>query len=102
MKNKKRFLKAYLLQQSKINRLYDMREKDPLNQAEYTAQIKECQRLRCQIEEKIYSLDDDILSEILFQKYVCGKTLEEISFVINYSKRHTERLHIKALKTLEI
>mgnify|MGYP006348851131 CR=1 FL=1 len=102
MKTKKQFLKSYLLQQSKINRLYDMRENDPLSTAQYTAQIRECQQLRIQIEEKIHDINDDLLSEILFQKYVCGKTLEEISFVINYSKRHTERLHIKALKALKI
>ena len=27
-----------------------------------------------------------------------GKTLEEISLILNYSKRHIERLHIKALE----
>lgn len=102
MKNKKQFLKAYLLQQSKLNRLYEMRDKDPENQACYTAQIKECQKIRSLIEEKILNIGDDTLSELLFQKYVCGKTLEEISLVLNYSKRHTERLHLKALDAFKL
>ena len=47
--------------------------------------------------DSIDAVDGGILSEILSQKYICGRSLEEIGYLINYSKRQTERLHIKAL-----
>ena len=42
--------------------------------------------------------DGGVLSEILYLKYVLGKTLSEIGFIINYSQRQTERLHRMALE----
>lgn len=102
MKNKKQILKQYLLQQPKINRLNEMLSRNPENEQLYYKEINDCIQLRKYIEGKISLVDDDILREILTHKYICGKTLEEISFIINYSKRHVERLHIKALKSLEI
>ncbi len=101
-KDKKKFLKLYLLQQSKINRLHEMIAHNPSKKDTYLRQIAECEQLRSQIEETIAQIDDDTLKEVLLQKYICGKTLEEISLVLNYSKRHTERLHISALKQLKI
>ena len=50
------------------------------------------------IEEKINSMDDKLLSELLFQKYVLGHNLSDVSYQINYSKRQTERFHRKALE----
>ena len=47
--------------------------------------------------EKIEKTDGGLLSEILYLKYVLGKTVPEISFTINYSERQTERLHRLAL-----
>ena len=50
------------------------------------------------LEAKIEALPDDNLREVLYNKYILGQTLEEISFTLNYSKRHIERLHVKALE----
>ena len=100
MKDKKAFLKEYLLQQSKIKRLGEMILTNPTKKALYTAQINKCNNICNNIENRILKLDDTILQEILIQKYICGKNLEEVSHSINYSKRHTERLHVKALEKL--
>lgn len=98
----KAFLKRYLLQEAKISTLAAMHEKGRENGEYYNAQILECKKLRLKIEEKINTVEDETLRELLFQKYILGKTLEEISLVINYSKRHTERLHRKALAEISI
>lgn len=97
-KNKKKYLSSYLLQQSKINRLKQMIVLNPDLENDYKDQIEKAKTLRNDIEKKIALVDNGILSEILFQKYILGRTLEEISLVINYSKRHTERMHITALE----
>ncbi len=95
---KKQYLSSYLLQESKINRLLRMIEKNPKKEKLYQADIEKACKIRTQIEEKIRALDDETLSELLFQKYVFGHNLEEVGCLINYSKRQTERLHRKALE----
>lgn len=95
---KKQYLSSYLLQEAKINRLKLMIEKNPEKEIVYQADIEKADRTRAQIEEKIKALDDEILSELLFQKYIFGHNLEEVGCLINYSKRQTERLHRKALE----
>ncbi len=96
--NKKEYLRQYLLQQKRINRLNCMIKLNPENKEKYVSEIKKSERIRREIETKISCVDDDVLREVLFLKYTCGKSLMEISYIINYSRRHTERLHIKALE----
>lgn len=95
---KKQYLNQYLLQEAKINRLKEMCRINPENKALYNKEILEAENLRLEIENKIANVEDSLLSELLYQKYVFGKTLEEMSGILNYSKRHIERLHIKALE----
>ncbi len=102
MKSKKQYLNSYLLQQSKINRLKQMIVINPDLKDNYKKQIENSKALRYEIERKISKVDNGLLSEILFEKYILGRTLEEISFIINYSKRQTERLHIKALEKFKM
>lgn len=99
---KKIFLKSYLIQESKISRLKKMKTMNPKNKENYDQKIKESKLLRKKIEKIIDSVDDDLLRELLYNKYILGKTLEEIGLILNYSKRHIERLHIKALEKIEI
>lgn len=102
LKEKKKYLNHYLLQEAKINRLYEMIRINPVRKAEYEAKIKRCKELRIEIEEKINNVEDELLCELLFEKYILGRTLEDISVILNYSKRHIERLHIKALEKFEM
>lgn len=99
---KKKILNKYLLQEAKICRYRQMAELYPERKKEFLKKAKACGRLRLNIEASISAMEDDVLSELLFQKYVFGRTLEEIAFNMNYSKRHIERLHIIALEKLEI
>lgn len=94
---KKQYLSLYLLQHAKIHRLNEMICENPSRREEYLSLIQEANNIRSQIEEKINQVDGGVLTELLYLKYVCGKTLLEISYILNYSLRHTERLHIKAL-----
>lgn len=102
LKNKRNYLKSYLLQQAKISRLKEMILVNPNFKETYRQEIKTAENLRSEIEEKISQMEDEILKELLFQKYILGKTLEEIGYIINYSKRHTERLHIVALEKFKM
>ena len=96
------FLKKYRVLITKISRLKSMINLCPENKKQYLSLIKECIVKRDRIESVINSVDGDILSEILSLKYMCGKTLEEIAEDICYSKRQTERMHLKALSAVKI
>lgn len=94
----KKYLSLYLLQHTKIKRLEGQIALSPERREEYAALIAKSEGLRAEIEKKIEKTDGGLLSEILYLKYVLGKTLPEISYVINYSQRQTERLHRLALE----
>lgn len=100
--DKKEYLNLYLMQEAKINRLEQMILINPSQKHSYEQQIAKALNLRQEIEQKIRNVDNGVMSEILFEKYVCGKTLEEIGYLLNYSKRHIERLHVAALKKFEL
>lgn len=102
MKRKKQFLRKYRLQQKKIERLKEMALLNPRNNSRYLEQIANCEKVCEKIEAKINEIDGDLLREILFLKYVCGKTLKEIAITIEYSLRHTERMHTEAIKKIDI
>ena len=101
-KEKKEYLSLYLLQNEKIRRLKETALQNPEEKEKYISQIKAAQTLRRDIEEKIEAVDGGVLSELLYLKYVCGKTLMQISYELNYSVRQIERLHIKALGKFEM
>ena len=101
-KEKKEYLSLYLLQNEKIRRLKETALQNPEEKEKYILQIKTAQSLRREIEEKIEAVDGGVLSELLYLKYVCGKTLMQISYELNYSVRQIERLHIKALGKFEM
>lgn len=98
MQKKKEYLNSYLNQEALIERFHQLLLINPENKEYYNQKILNAKALRNDIEFKISLVKDERLCELLYQKYVLGKTLEEISYIINYSKRHTERLHIKALE----
>ena len=101
-KEKKEYLSLYLLQNEKIRRLRETALQNPEEKEKYISQIKAAQTLRREIEDKIEAVDGGVLSELLYLKYVCGKTLMQISYELNYSVRQIERLHIKALGKFEM
>ena len=102
MNAKKEYLSLYLLQNEKIRRLKEMSMNNHEKENEYMMKIRTACALRGEIEDKIEAVDGGVLSELLYLKYVCGKTLLEIRNALNYSVRHVERLHIKALNKFEI
>lgn len=99
---KKQYLKSYRLQQAKIKRFNDLIIEYPDKRDLFHICIEKVELFRKKIERQIENVDGTLLSEILFQKYVCGKTLEEISYLLNYSHRQIERLHIKALENFSL
>lgn len=100
IESKREYLSHYRLWQVKIRRMNDMLKACPEKSEIYQNEIEQCRRERDRIEQSIDAVDGGILSEILSQKYICGRTLEEIAFMIGYCKRQTERLHLKALERL--
>ncbi len=99
---KKEYLKLYRLQQPKIDRAKILMRSNPAKRDTHLELLKQAQRVREKIESEIESVDDNILREILFSKYVLGLTLENISESLCYSKRQIERLHKKALTNFNI
>lgn len=101
-REKKKYLSLYALQSSKIIRLKNMPYSNSDKKAKILAEIKKCQQIQNKIETKIKNTDNGILSELLFLKYICGKSIMETAEILNYSIRQTERLHIKALEKFEL
>lgn len=95
---KKEYLGMYRVYQAKIQRLKELKEENPDSDERFSEALREAVAHRNRIEYEIEGMDNPILSEILAQKYQCGKTLEEIACCMNYSRRQIERLHIKALE----
>lgn len=54
-----------------------------------------------EIISQIDGMEDEILYDILFSRYIARKTFEKIADNMNYSFRQTTRLHGKALKEFE-
>jgi len=101
-KLKKEYLKQYLYQERMINTYSQLLLIYPEREAEYRGKIDGCVQIRKEIEAKISAVEDTLLREVLYNKYIFGKTLEQISYILNYSKRHIERLHVKAVEKIEI
>lgn len=99
---KKEYLELYLIQQAKINRLRDQMRINPKTVRRYRKKIRDAERLRRRIEDAIDGVDGGILSEVLSQRFLCGKSLEQIAVTLNYSKRHIERLYIRAMEKFDI
>lgn len=51
--------------------------------------------------QQIDSMEDEMLYDILFSRYIAKETFEKISDHLNYSLRQVTRLHEKALKEFE-
>ncbi len=98
IEEKREYLLKYRILNSRIKRLSFLIEENPENAENYKAKINETKLLRDKIEADIDNVDGGVLSEILAEKYICGKSLEEIAEIIGYCKRQIERLHIKALQ----
>lgn len=54
------------------------------------------------VSQLISTLDNSALYDVAYQKYINGKSTEEIAESLNYSPRHTVRLHKAALESLAI
>ena len=54
-----------------------------------------------EIISQIDGMEDEILYDILFSRYIAKKTFEKIADNMNYSFRQTTRLHGKALQEVE-
>lgn len=102
MNVKKEYLELYLIQQAKIERLCDLMRINPKTVRRYRKKIRDAERLRRRIEDTIDAVDGGILSEVLSQRFLCGKSLEQIALTLNYSKRHIERLFIRAMEKIDI
>ena len=85
---KKDYLNKYILQEQVINRLKKMCLKNPQNISKYKEEIINAETLRDEIEEKIIGMENPVFCELLSEKYIFGRTLEEIALILNYSKRH--------------
>ena len=99
---KKEYLERYLIQQARIERPRDQMSINPKTVRRYRKKIRDAERIRRRIEDTIDSVDGGILSEVLSQKFLCGRSFEQISLTLNYSKRHIERLYIRAMEKIRI
>lgn len=95
---KTKYLSGYKVLSAKIERLKYMIAAFPEGKEKYEKQIAECNAKRDKMECEIDNIDGGILSEVVAEKYICGKSLEQIANTVGYCKRQIERLHIKAME----
>ncbi len=98
---KREFLKKYRVLITKIQRIGEMLETATDRKEKYINDMNIAKGIRDKIEDMIEKVDGGILSEVLFQKYICGKSIEATALSMNYSKRQIERLHLRALQKFE-
>lgn len=101
-RKKREYLKGYRIQQMRIVRLNELMQDYPHMAVKYSTQLQQCVAYCQKMEDEIDAIGDEFLSELLLQKYMCGKSLEEIGLGFGYSKRHMERLHVRALERFKI
>lgn len=99
---KREFLRQYRVLTTKIKRIGEMLETATDRKEKYIKDINTARGIRDRIEDMIERVDGGILSEVLFQKYICGKSIEATALTLNYSKRQIERLHLRALQKLDM
>ena len=99
---KQEYLKKYRVLAARVGRFREMAKLCPDNSERYKTEIADTIALRDSIERAVNAIDGGVLTEILSLKYICGKSLEEISYSLGYSRRQTERLHLRALQRLVV
>jgi DNA repair exonuclease SbcCD ATPase subunit len=62
---------------------------------------QECIDRKLEIEDQIADMQDGIESAILHKRYIEFKPWEQICVELNYSWKHTHRIHSKALNSFE-
>lgn len=100
VEEKREYLELYALQLARINRYSTLSARNADKMEKYKVKINSAISLRDIIEDDIDRIEDKKESEVLAQKYLCGKTLEETAYMLNYSKRQIERIHLNALEHL--
>ena len=60
-------------------------------------QRQEASKTMCEIMDAIKSVPDDVQQTVLIEKYINGRTLQQIQNDINYEKRNTIIIHGRAL-----
>ena len=60
-------------------------------------QRREAQGVMCEIMDAIKSVPDEVQQTVLIEKYINGRTLQEIQTDIHYEKRNTIIIHGRAL-----
>lgn len=102
MQEKKDYLKQYLIQSAIIRDYNEILHLNDRNRKQYLEKIEKANTLREHIENSINNVEDTLLRELLIEKYILGKTLEQIAFNLNYSVRQIERLHKKAIEKITV
>ncbi len=97
----KEYLLGYRLSLAKIGRLREMMNLRPDEIGSIRVELLQTREECNRIEREIDAVRPAVLSELLAQKYLCGRSLEEISDTMGYSKRQLERLHKKAIESFE-
>lgn len=81
-------------------------EKAYCSLADYEAEseklLQEMNEARKYVEKLISSIPDQAQKEVLTRRYIIGQRWEEIADVMNFSVRHTTRLHGIALKNMSL
>ena len=101
LNEKKEYLNLYKVNQAKIHRFSQQIAEFPEDAQRLSGLLDAAQKTRDRIESEIECIGNPILSEVLAQRYQCGKTIEEIACCMNYSTRQIERLLRKAVACFE-
>lgn len=102
IERKREHLEMYMVFTIRLHRLYSQRDAHPESEGKYSDMIYDTLLKMGTIEDAVEKIPNLKEREVLANKYLCGKTVNEISTFMNYSRRQTERYLKSALENITI
>ncbi len=96
----KEYLAGYLLNMARAQQLKRKLEAYVMSAPSIKREIDVCIKNSGEVEEIIYSCENILQREVAVRKYIYGQSLEKIAEELNYSARHIQRIHNKAVEGL--
>ena len=96
----KKYLAGYLVNMARVQLLKRKLEAYTMSAPSIKREIDICIKNSGEIEEIVNSCKDILAREVAVRKYIYGQSLEKIAEELNYSARHIQRIHNKAVEEL--
>ena len=88
----KRYLSRYARLKQRAARVHRELISNPEEAKYLSPLLREIEQSCAAITEAVERTENNEMRELLYRKYICGETLEELGYNVGYSPRHVSRL----------